>query len=60
METVNVVGCLCTPIDLLADKISVPRADVGDLVAIFQSGAYGRTASPSRFLSHPEAKEALV
>ncbi|GER06499.1 pyridoxal-dependent decarboxylase, exosortase A system-associated [Iodidimonas muriae] len=60
VETVNVVGCLCTPIDLLADKISVPRADVGDLVAIFQSGAYGRTASPSRFLSHPEAKEALV
>lgn len=59
-ETVNVVGCLCTPIDLLADKIAVPAAEVGDLVAIFQSGAYGKSASPEGFLSHPGVKEALV
>ncbi|WP_281300068.1 MULTISPECIES: pyridoxal-dependent decarboxylase, exosortase A system-associated [unclassified Iodidimonas] len=59
-ETASIVGCLCTPIDLLADKIAVPMADVGDLVAIFQSGAYGRSASPSAFLSHPEAREALI
>lgn len=59
-ETVSVVGCLCTPIDLLADKISLPRADVGDLVAVFQSGAYGLTASPTDFLSHPKPAEILV
>jgi diaminopimelate decarboxylase len=59
-ETASVVGCLCTPLDLLADKVELPRADVGDLVVVFQSGAYGLTASPSRFLGHPEAPEILV
>lgn len=59
-ETVQVVGCLCTPIDLLADKLLAPRAEVGDLVAIFQSGAYGFTASPRDFLSHPQPAEVLA
>lgn len=59
-ETVSVVGCLCTPLDLLADKVELPRADIGDLVVIFQSGAYGFTASPINFLSHPIPAEVLV
>lgn len=59
-ETVSVVGCLCTPLDLLADGVSLPRADVGDLVVVFQAGAYGLTASPTAFLSHPAAAEVLV
>ena len=59
-ETVNVVGPLCTPLDILANKMDLPHADVGDLVVIFQSGAYGYTASPERFLSHPAVKEVLV
>ena len=59
-ETVNVVGCLCTPLDLLADKIELPRAEIGDLVVVFQSGAYGLTASPINFLSHPPPPEILV
>lgn len=59
-ETASVVGCLCTPLDLLADKVMLPRAEVGDLVVIFQSGAYGRTASPTGFLSHPSPVEVLV
>ena len=59
-ETVNVVGCLCTPLDILADKISLPVAEVGDLVVIYQSGAYGLTASPGAFLSQPNAEEVLV
>lgn len=57
---VQVVGCLCTPIDLLGDKAALPEAEVGDLVAIFQSGAYGASASPKDFLSHPHPKEILV
>ncbi len=60
MESVSVVGPLCTPLDLLADKMELPKADVGDLVVILQSGAYGLTASPTRFLSHPEPMEVLV
>jgi diaminopimelate decarboxylase len=59
-ETVTVVGCLCTPLDLLADKVTLPTADVGDLVVIFQAGAYGLTASPTAFLSHPPPFEVLV
>lgn len=59
-ETVSVVGCLCTPLDLLADKVTLPRAEPGDLVVLFQSGAYAASASPVNFLSHPAAAEVLV
>jgi diaminopimelate decarboxylase len=59
-ETVSIVGCLCTPLDLLADRVELPRADVGDLAVVFQAGAYGLTASPTAFLSHPAPVEVLV
>jgi diaminopimelate decarboxylase len=59
-ETASVVGPLCTPLDLLADRMVLPRAEVGDLVVVFQSGAYGFTASPQLFLSHPLPVEVLV
>jgi diaminopimelate decarboxylase len=59
-ETVSVVGCLCTPLDLLADEVTLPRARIGDLVVIFQAGAYGLTASPTAFLGHPAPAEVLV
>ncbi|HEY7622002.1 MAG TPA: pyridoxal-dependent decarboxylase, exosortase A system-associated [Solirubrobacteraceae bacterium] len=59
-EEVTVVGCLCTPLDLLADDVTLPRAGIGDLVVIFQAGAYGLTASPTAFLSHPAPVEVLV
>ncbi|MET1134259.1 MAG: pyridoxal-dependent decarboxylase, exosortase A system-associated [Aeromicrobium sp.] len=59
-ETVQVVGCLCTPLDLLGDRVTLPRGEVGDLVVLFQAGAYGHTASPTAFLSHPAPLEVLV
>jgi diaminopimelate decarboxylase len=59
-ETASVVGPLCTPLDLLADQMEMAKADVGDLVVVFQSGAYGLSASPTAFLSHPVAREVLV
>ena len=59
-EVVSVVGPLCTPLDLLADGMEMAAAEVGDLVAVFQSGAYGLTASPTAFLSHPAPVEILV
>ncbi len=59
-EEVTVTGCLCTPFDLLADEVMLPRAEVGDLVAIFCAGAYGLTASPTAFLSQPMAREMIV
>ena len=59
-ETVSVVGPLCTPLDMLADQVRLPKAEIGDLVVVFQSGAYGLTASPVNFLSHPAPREILV
>ena len=59
-EIVHVVGCLCTPLDRLGDQVLLPRADVGDLVAIFLAGAYGASASPAAFLGHPPALEMVV
>ena len=59
-EVANVVGCLCTPLDRLADRAALPRAEPGDLIAVFCAGAYGASASPSAFLGHAPAKELLV
>ncbi|MEM8517351.1 diaminopimelate decarboxylase [Janthinobacterium sp. CAN_S7] len=59
-EVASVVGPLCTPLDLLADQMEMARAQEGDLVVVFQSGAYGLTASPTAFLGHPLPAEVLV
>jgi diaminopimelate decarboxylase len=59
-EVASAVGPLCTPLDLLADRMELPVARVGDLVVIFQSGAYGASASPQSFLGHPHVTEVLV
>ena len=59
-EELSVVGCLCTPLDRLADQAFLPRADVGDIVAVFCAGAYGASASPAAFLGQGPAREILV
>lgn len=59
-ETVDVVGPLCTPLDVLARSIDLPRIEIGDFIGIFQSGAYGRSASPLEFLSHPAPVEIWI
>jgi len=59
-EEASVVGCLCTPLDRLTDKGGFPKADVGDLVAVFCAGAYGASASPASFLGQGPAVEMLV
>jgi diaminopimelate decarboxylase len=59
-ETASVVGPLCTPLDLLADRMDLAVAQPGDLVAVLQSGAYGYSASPLAFLGHPQPVQILV
>lgn len=59
-ELVTIVGPLCTPLDILADRVELPEAEVGDWVVVYQSGAYGPTASPQDFLGHPNVVELLV
>lgn len=55
----DIVGPLCTTIDLLGQKVELPLVSAGDLVVIEASGAYGFTASPTRFISHPQPQEVL-
>jgi diaminopimelate decarboxylase len=59
-EVASVVGPLCTPLDLLGDRMDLARADEGDLIVVLQSGAYGFSSSPRSFLSHPEPAEILL
>jgi diaminopimelate decarboxylase len=59
-EVASIVGCLCTPLDKLGDQVELPRAEVGDLVAVFMAGAYGASASPANFLGHLPAQEMMV
>jgi diaminopimelate decarboxylase len=59
-EIASVVGPLCTPLDLLADRMEFAEAGPGDFAVVFQSGAYGRSASPLGFLSHPPPREILL
>jgi diaminopimelate decarboxylase len=59
-EASSIVGPLCTPLDLLADRMQLAVAQVGDLAVVFQSGAYGASASPHGFLGHPDCVEVLV
>jgi len=56
----NLVGPLCTSIDLLARDLELPETNIGDVIAISNSGAYGLTASPTRFISHPEPRELAI
>ena len=59
-EEVSIVGPLCTPLDILADKMTLPVVAPDDLVAVLQSGAYGASASPQAFLGHPPVRELLL
>lgn len=59
-STVSIVGPLCTPLDILANKVEMPTLVLGDLVTVFQSGAYGASASPQQFLGHPSVSEILL
>lgn len=60
VETVSVVGPLCTPLDRLADRVALPRAEPGDVIAVFLAGAYGASASPAAFLGHGPAAEIVA
>ena len=59
-ETISAVGPLCTPLDVLAERMELACAEAGDLMVVFQSGAYGLSASPTAFLGHPPPLEVLV
>jgi len=59
-DTIEIVGPLCTPLDIVGAKLTLPTLKIGYHIAVLQSGAYGATASPQRFLGHPEVVELLL
>lgn len=59
-EEVDVVGPLCTPLDIVGAGLLLPPVAIGDYLVVLQSGAYGASASPQEFLGHPQAVELLV
>ncbi len=59
-EPVEIAGPLCTPLDVLGQNLPMPPLGAGDVLAVLQSGAYGLTASPTRFLSHPDCAEWVI
>jgi diaminopimelate decarboxylase len=59
-QQTTVVGPSCTPLDVLAERMLLPEAQTGDLIVVYQSGAYGATVSPQDFLAHPRCLEVLV
>ncbi|WP_018690787.1 pyridoxal-dependent decarboxylase, exosortase A system-associated [Algicola sagamiensis] len=60
LEKVEIVGPLCTPLDIVGAKLELPKAEIGDHIVVFQSGAYGATASPQQFLSQPDLVEIMI
>ena len=59
-ETCNLVGPLCTPLDLMGKSVSVPSPKVGQLIGFLNSGSYAFTASPFLFLGHETPVELLI
>ncbi len=57
---INLSGPLCTPLDKIGVGVNLPEIAAGDLIAVHCSGAYGMTASPVLFISHPMPKEILA
>src|SRR5215212_8545306 len=59
-EGVAVAGPCCTPLDMFGSNIRLVQPEVGDLIGVFYSGAYGFSASNLGFLSHPAPAEVLL
>jgi diaminopimelate decarboxylase len=53
-------GPICTPIDVIGKDVLLPRPEVGDLVGVFQAGAYGYTMSMVNFMSLGSPAEVLA
>src|SRR5919112_1602072 len=59
-EGVAMAGPCCTPLDMFGTNLPLVEPEVGDLIGVFYSGAYGYSASNLGFLSHPTPAEALL
>ena len=57
---IDLVGPLCTGIDILASDVAGPRLRAGDLLAVLDAGAYGYSESMPLFLTHPIPAEVVV
>lgn len=60
LKPVTIHGPLCTPLDIVANHVNLPEIENGDYIAVFLSGAYGKTASPGQFLGHSDCAEIFL
>jgi diaminopimelate decarboxylase len=56
----SIGGPICTPIDVMAADVLLPRPEAGDIVGIFGAGAYGYTMSMLNFMSLGAPAEVLA
>jgi len=56
----NLVGPLCTTLDILGRDVSIESPRIGDAIAFLNSGSYGFTSSPLLFLGHETPLELLA
>jgi diaminopimelate decarboxylase len=59
-EEVTIVGQLCTPKDVLAKDVRVPKLRTGDVILFRYAGAYGWSISHHDFLSHPHPEHVYL
>jgi len=55
-----IAGPCCTPLDIIGDNIDLPEVEVGDIIGVFNAGAYGYSMSMHDFISFRRPKEYLV
>ena len=53
-------GPLCTSMDVFTNEVELPLVEINDIICIFNSGAYGFSASMLHFLSAPMPAEVIV
>lgn len=60
IETVNLVGNLCTAIDVIAEDISLPVLEKDDVIVITNAGAYASVLTPMQFSSQEKPQELFL
>jgi diaminopimelate decarboxylase len=58
-QSITLCGPLCTPEDRLAINVEIEEIVIGDILVLYQVGAYGLTVAPGMFLSHGYPAELL-
>lgn len=56
----SIAGPICSPIDMIGHDVMLPRPEPGDIIGVFNAGAYGYTMSMTDFMSLGAPAEVLT